>query len=150
VYENVNNGVYRCGFATSQSAYEEAFGRLFSALDRLERLLEGSRYLAGDSITEADVRLFPTLVRFDSVYHTLFKCNLRRIVDYRNLHGYLLDLFQTRGFGSTVDMDLIKHGYYVEGGRRLNPYGIVPLGPEIDFHAPHDRARLSSSSGRTS
>jgi glutathionyl-hydroquinone reductase len=143
VYENINNGVYRCGFATSQSAYDEAFATLFAALDRIDSRLGASRYLAGGNITEADIRLYTTLVRFDIAYHTLFKCNLRRIRDYRNLHGYLLDLHQTPGFGDTVDFALIKRGYYFEAGRRINPHGIIPQGPEIDFDAPHDRHGLA-------
>jgi putative glutathione S-transferase len=145
IYENINNGVYRCGFAKSQSAYEEAFHNLFAALDKIESRLDKSRYLVGDVLTEADIRLFTTLVRFDSVYHGHFKCNLRRIADYHNLHNYLLDLYQTPGLGETVDMPRIKHGYYVEAGLHINPTGIIPLGPEIDFHAPHDRDRFGAS-----
>ncbi|MCA9663957.1 MAG: glutathione S-transferase C-terminal domain-containing protein [Myxococcales bacterium] len=139
VYRDINNGVYRCGFARSQQAYDEAFDALFAALDRAERLLERQRYLAGDRLTEADVRLFPTLIRFDCVYHGHFKCNLRRIVDYPAMWGYLRDLYQTSGFAETVRIDLYKQGYY---GRspRLNPSGIIPKGPAIDFEAPHDRA----------
>lgn len=143
VYENINNGVYRCGFATSQEPYEEAFASLFAALDAIEKRLGRSRYLVGDTLTEADVRLFTTLVRFDACYYVLFKCNLRRIVDYQNLHNYLLDLFQTPGFGSTVDFALIKRGYYFEAGRRINPHGIIPVGPQLDFDAPHDRKKFA-------
>lgn len=142
VYENVNNGVYRCGFATGQAPYEAAFKSLFKALDELEKRLGNSRYLVGNALTEADIRLFTTLVRFDAAYYPLFKCNLRRIADYHNLHNYLLDLYQTPGFGDTVDMERIKHGYYFEAGRRINPYGIIPLGPELDFDAPHDRGKF--------
>jgi putative glutathione S-transferase len=143
VYEHVNNGVYRCGFATSQAPYEAAFAGLFEALDQIEKRLGETRYLVGATLTEADVRLFTTLIRFDAAYYLLFKCNLRRIADYRNLHNYLLDLYQTPGFGDTVEMDRIKHGYYVEAGRRINPYGIIPVGPELAFDAPHDRDRFS-------
>jgi putative glutathione S-transferase len=141
VYENVNNGVYRAGFATSQEAYEEAFGALFAALDELERRLAVQRYLAGRQITEADWRLFTTLVRFDPVYYSHFKCNLRRIADYRSLSHYLRDLYQQPGIAATVNLDHIKRHYY-GSQRHVNPSGIVPLGPELDFSAPHDRARL--------
>lgn len=138
VYGNVNDGVYKCGFATTQGAYEEAFDALFSALDQLEGRLSGSRYLVGDRITLADWRLFTTLVRFDPVYVGHFKCNLRRIADYPNLSGYLRELFQVPGVAETVDMDHIKRHYY-ETHRTLNPKGIVPKGPEVDLRAPHGR-----------
>jgi putative glutathione S-transferase len=140
VYANVNNGVYRAGFATTQKAYERAFNALFGALDQLESRLARSRYLVGDRITEADWRLFPTLVRFDAVYHGHFKCNLRRIADYPNLSNYLRELYQVPGVAETVDMDHIKRHYYASH-LHLNPTGIVPKGPELDFMAPHDRAR---------
>jgi putative glutathione S-transferase len=140
VYENINNGVYRCGFATTQEAYEGAFDALFSALDELEARLDRSRYLAGDRITEADWRLFPTLVRFDAVYYGHFKCNLRRLGDYPNLSNYVRDLYQVPGVAETVDMAQIKRHYYASH-RHINPTGIVPKGPEIDFLAPHDRSR---------
>lgn len=140
VYKNINNGVYRCGFATTQEAYDGAFDALFSALDELEARLDRSRYLVGDRITEADWRLFPTLVRFDAVYYGHFKCNLRRIGDYPNLSNYLRDLHQVPGIAETVDMSHIKRHYYASH-RHINPTGIVPKGPEIDFSAPHDRAR---------
>jgi len=140
VYENVNNGVYRCGFATTQEAYEDAFDALFSALDQLEARLGQSRYLAGDQLTEADWRLFPTLVRFDAVYYGHFKCNLRRLADYPNLSNYVRDLYQVPGVAETVDMAHIKRHYYASH-RHINPTGIVPKGPEIDFLAPHDRSR---------
>ena len=140
VYANVNNGVYRTGFATTQEAYERAFHALFGALDQLESRLAGARYLVGDRITEADWRLFTTLVRFDAVYHGHFKCNLRRIADYPNLSNYLRDLYQVPGVAATVDMDHIKRHYYLSH-RHINPTGIVPAGPELDFMAPHDRAR---------
>ena len=144
VYERVNNGVYRCGFAKSQAAYEEAFTRLFGALDDLDRRLAGQRFLAGSALTEADVRLFPTLVRFDAVYHGLFKCNLRRLEDYPNLSNYLRDLYSRRGFGDTVDISLVKQGYYAI--EQVNPSGIVPVGPVLDFSRPHDRGRFKEAS----
>jgi glutathionyl-hydroquinone reductase len=141
VYENVNNGVYRAGFATTQAAYEEAFRALFAALDDLEKRLGRSRYLVGQCVTEADWRLFTTLVRFDAVYVGHFKCNLRRIGDYPNLSHYLRDLYQTPGIAATVNMDHIKRHYY-GSHRHINPTGIVPLGPTVDFAAPHDRERF--------
>ncbi|MDH3287644.1 MAG: glutathione S-transferase family protein [Betaproteobacteria bacterium] len=144
VYANVNNGVYRAGFATTQEAYERAFNALFSALEQLESRLGRSRYVAGERITEADWRLFPTLVRFDAVYHGHFKCNLRRIVDYPNLSNYLRDLYQVPGVATTVDMDHIKRHYYASH-LHMNPTGIVPAGPELDFMAPHDRGRKFAS-----
>ena len=143
VYENVNNGVYRAGFATSQEAYEEAFRNLFAALDRLEQTLSGQRYLVGAGITEADWRLFTTLIRFDAVYNGHFKCNLRRIEDYPNLSNYLRDLFQVPGIAATVNLDHIKRHYY-GSHRKLNPSGIVPVGPALDFSAAHDRARFDA------
>jgi putative glutathione S-transferase len=143
VYANINNGVYRAGFATVQEAYEEAFRGVFTTLDELERRLSRQRYVAGPRLTEADWRLFPTLIRFDAVYYGHFKCNLRRIVDYPSLSNYLRDLFQVPGVGETVSMEHIKHHYYASQ-RRVNPSGIVPLGPELDFTAPHDRDRFVS------
>jgi glutathionyl-hydroquinone reductase len=143
VYENVNNGVYRAGFATSQDAYEEAFHAVFGALDELERRLSRQRYLVGDAITEADWRLFPTLVRFDAVYYGHFKCNQRRIADYPNLSNYLRDLYQQPGIAALVNMDHIKRHYY-GSQRHVNPSGIVPLGPQLDFTAPHDRGRFGN------
>jgi putative glutathione S-transferase len=142
VYANVNNGVYRAGFATTQEAYEEAFLELFAALDELERRLASRRYLCG-ALTEADWRLFTTLVRFDAVYYSHFKCNLRRIADYPNLANYLRDLYQMPGIAETVDLDHIKRHYY-GSHKHINPSGIVPLGPALDFSAPHDRARLAA------
>jgi putative glutathione S-transferase len=141
VYESVNNGVYRAGFATSQEAYEEAFGALFAALDEIETRLSRQRYLAGGKLTEADWRLFTTLMRFDAVYYSHFKCNLRRIIDYPNLSNYLRELCQVPGVAETVSMDQIKRHYY-GSHRHINPTGIVPLGPELDFAAPHDRGRF--------
>jgi glutathionyl-hydroquinone reductase len=143
VYENVNNGVYRAGFATAQEAYEEAFHAVFGALDELERRLSRQRYLVGRDITEADWRLFTTLVRFDAVYYSHFKCNLRRIIDYPNLSNYLRDLYQQGGVAATVNMDHIKRHYY-GSQRHVNPTGIVPLGPQLDFSAPHDRGRFEN------
>ncbi len=141
VYGAVNNGVYKAGFATNQAAYEEAFGELFAALDGLEARLSRQRYLVGDHITEADWRLFTTLVRFDPVYVGHFKCNLRRIADYPNLSNYLRDLYQVPGVAQTVDMRHIKAHYYASH-RNINPTGIIPLGPQFDHLAPHDRTRL--------
>ncbi len=143
VYAQVNNGVYRAGFATTQGAYEEAFLALFGRLDALEARLSRQRWLVGDQQTEADWRLFTTLVRFDAVYFGHFKCNLRRIVDYPNLSNYLRDLYQTPGIAETVNFDHIKR-YYYGSHRRINPTGIVPLGPALDLAAAHDRGRLGS------
>lgn len=141
IYEDVNNGVYKAGFATTQEAYEEAFDALFARLDWLEERLSRQRFLAGDQITEADIRLFTTLVRFDAVYHYHFKCNLRRLVDYSNLWGYARDLYQRPGFGDTVNFDHIKRHYYMTHPQ-LNPTRIVPKGPAVDWTEPHDRDRL--------
>lgn len=138
VYHEVNNGVYRAGFASSQVAYEQAVRQLFRALDWLESRLQKQRYLVGERITEADWRLFTTLVRFDPVYHGHFKCNLRRLVDYPALWAYTRELYQWPGVAETVNMDHIKTHYYASH-REINPTGIVPLGPEIDFTAPHGR-----------
>jgi putative glutathione S-transferase len=141
IYPNVNNGVYRAGFATSQEAYEEAARGIFATFDQLEERLSRQRYLVGHRITEADWRLFTTLVRFDSVYHGHFKCNLRRVADYHNLSNYLRDLYQVPGVAETVNIPQIKLHYY-GSQRQVNPTGIVPIGPEIDFSAPHDRNRF--------
>lgn len=138
VYPNVNNGVYRCGFATTQEAYEEAFGELFRTLDQLDERLGRQRYLVGDRITEADWRLFTTLVRFDAVYVGHFKCNLRRIADYPHLSGYLRELYQVPGVAETVDLVHIKRHYYESHGT-INPTGVVPVGPELDLERPHGR-----------
>jgi len=142
VFETVNNGVYRCGFASTQEAYEEAFLDLFGTLDWLEQKLSTQRYLAGARITEADWRLFTTLVRFDAVYVGHFKCNLRRIADHPNLSNYLRDLYQVPGIAETVNIDHIKRHYYMSM-LHINPTGIVPLGPALDFEAGHDRGRFS-------
>ncbi len=141
VYRDVNNGVYRAGFATNQEAYEAAFDDVFARLDWLEARLASQRYLVGNQLTEADIRLFPTLVRFDAVYYSHFKCNLRRLIDYPNLWGYARDLFQRPGFGETVDFDQIKRHYYGTHPQ-INPTRIVPKGPQIDWLAPHDRNKL--------
>lgn len=146
IYERVNDGVYRAGFATTQHAYEQAVRRLFDTLDELDARLAGRRFLFGDRIVETDWRLFVTLVRFDAVYHGHFKCNLRRIADYPNLSGYLRDLYQHDGIADTVNFDHIKRHYYVTHDD-INPTGIVPLGPDQDLSAPHGRAPLSA--GRT-
>jgi putative glutathione S-transferase len=142
VYPNINNGVYRTGFATTQTAYEEAFHDLFGALDKIEQRLSKQRYLAGARITEADWRLFTTLIRFDPVYVGHFKCNLRRIADYPNLSNYLRELYQWPGVKETVNFEHIKRHYYMSHPQ-INPTRIVPLGPEQNLDAPHDRARLA-------
>jgi len=144
VYDAINNGVYRCGFARTQAAYEQSFRKLFAALDSIEQRLGRQRYLVGDRFTEADLRLFPTLVRFDAVYYSHFKCNLRRLADYYNLSNYTRDIYQMPGVAESVDIPRIKLGYY-GGMRNLNPSGIIPLGPELDFSAPHDRGRLAKA-----
>lgn len=138
IYDTFNNGVYKSGFATTQEAYAEAVIPLFKTLDWLEERLSRQRYLTGDSITEADWRLFPTLVRFDAVYVGHFKCNLRRLVDYPNLWAYTRELYQWPGVRETVNFEHIKRHYY-ESHTSINPYGIVPLGPVLDFDAPHGR-----------
>jgi len=141
IFRDVNTGVYRAGFATSQDAYEEGFRAVFAALDWLEERLSRQRYLAGKRLTEADWRLFTTIVRFDAVYYSHFKCNLRRIADYHNLSNYLRDLFQVSGVADTVDLDHIKRHYYMSMPT-INPTRIVPLGPALDFTARHDRERF--------
>ncbi|OXL28870.1 glutathione S-transferase family protein [Psychrobacter sp. DAB_AL32B] len=141
VYDAVNNGVYKAGFATTEAAYKEAVVKLFDALDTLEARLADQRYLIDSTITEADWRLFTTLVRFDAVYVGHFKCNIRRIVDYPNLWGYLRDLYQVPVVKDTINMDHIKAHYYISHAN-INPTRIVPVGPVIDFNEPHDRKRL--------
>jgi putative glutathione S-transferase len=141
VYPNINNGVYRAGFATTQEAYEEAVNAVFAALDTLEQRLATRRYLTGERLTEADVRLFTTLIRFDPVYHGHFKCNVRRIVDYPNLWGYVRELYQLPGIAATVHIDFIKRHYYGSHAN-INPTRIVPVGPALDYLAPHGRERL--------
>ena len=141
IYATVNNGVYRAGFASTQTAYEEAVWPLFDTLDMLDERLATRRYLCGARVTEADWRLFSTLVRFDAVYHGHFKCNLRRILDYPNLSGYLRDLYQTPGVAETVDFAHFK-GHYYQSHKRLNPSGVVPIGPMMTLDAPHGRQAL--------
>lgn len=143
IYANVNDGVYRAGFATSQASYDQAVEPLFATLDTLEEHLGASRYLAGAHLTEADWRLFVTLVRFDVAYHGAFKCNLRRIADYPNLSSYLRELHQWPGIRETVNIAHIKQGYYVNPA--INPTLIVPKGPAVDLDAPHDRERLTGA-----
>jgi len=141
VYNTVNNGVYKAGFATAQDKYEQAYSALFESLDWLEGILAQQRYLAGSQLTEADWRLFTTLVRFDAVYYSHFKCNRQQIRDYPNLSGYLRELYQVPGVAETVDINQIKRHYYVSQ-RTINPTQIVPVGPELDFSAPHGRGKL--------
>lgn len=142
IYDPINNGVYRAGFATEQGPYDEAIDDLFGALDHWNDVLAKQRYLAGDHLTEADVAMFTTLVRFDRVYHTHFMCNVSQIRDYEHLWPYLRDLYQTPGVGETVDMDHIAEHYYTTHPD-VNPHRIVARGPDLDFEAPHDRERLS-------
>ncbi|MBZ8182813.1 glutathione S-transferase family protein [Oscillatoria salina] len=145
VYHAVNNGVYRCGFAQTQAAYNQAYEKLFATLDEIDSVLETSRYLCGNQLTLADVRLFTTLFRFDIAYYGLFKCNRRRIQDYQNLGGYLRDLYQLPGVAETCNQEAVKHDYY---GNLfpLNPGGIIPQGPELtNLLEPHDRAKFPVS-----
>jgi len=142
IYETLNNGVYKSGFATTQEAYDEAIVPLFDTLDFLDERLSAQRYLTGSEITEADWRLFTTLVRFDPVYVGHFKCNIRRIADYANLSGYVRDLYQQPGVAETVNMEHIKHHYYASH-ESINPTRIVPMGPMVDYTLPHTRAALS-------
>ena len=138
IYDTLNNGVYKCGFATTQSAYDKAIKPLFETMDWLETRLSETRYLMGDRATEADWRLFTTLVRFDPVYHLHFKCNRRRLVDYPNLWGYTRDLYQTPGVAETVHFNhIIRHYHYSH--ESINPHRIIPVGPDLDFGAPHGR-----------
>jgi putative glutathione S-transferase len=141
LYDNINNGVYKAGFATRQQPYEISCKKLFDALDQIEQRLSKTRYLFGNRIVEADWRLFCTLVRFDVVYHGHFKCNLRRIIDYRNLQGYLMDLYQQPGIADTVNFDHIKRHYYMTH-EEINPTRIVPLGPIVDLTKPHGRGKI--------
>ncbi|MEE3118226.1 MAG: glutathione S-transferase C-terminal domain-containing protein, partial [Pseudomonadota bacterium] len=142
VYHTVNNGVYKAGFATAQDKYEEAYWALFESLDWLEQRLTGQRYLVGGQLTEADWRLFTTLIRFDAVYFSHFKCNRQRIADFPALSAYVRDLYQVAGVAETVDIDQIKRHYYVSQ-RTINPTQVVPVGPALDFDAPHGREQLS-------
>ncbi|WP_375055999.1 glutathione S-transferase family protein [Zobellella sp. DQSA1] len=140
VYDQVNNGVYRAGFATSQAAYDEAITTLFDGLDRLEQRLAGRRYLLGSRLTEADIRLWTTLARFDAVYHTHFKCDHRKIAEYPMLYGYLRDIYQTSGIADTLDLAHIRHHYF-RSHPTINPHGIVSVGPAQDWSQPHHRTR---------
>ncbi|WNO08796.1 glutathione S-transferase family protein [Teredinibacter sp. KSP-S5-2] len=142
VYHTVNNGVYKCGFATTQQAYEKAFRTLFNTLDNLDAKLGKQRYLTGNRLTEADWRLFTTLIRFDAVYHGHFKTNLRQIENYPNLSNYLRELYQIPGIAGTVDMQQIKAHYY-GSHTTINPTHIIPAGPELDFNRPHNRGQFS-------
>lgn len=141
IYSTINNGVYRCGFAQTQTAYESACEALFATLDEIDQTLATRRYLCGDAVTLADVRLFTTLFRFDVVYYSLFKCNRRRIQDYPQLSGYLRDLYQLPGVAATCNLEAVKRDYY---GNLfpLNPGGLIPIGPELDLDKPHDRDRF--------
>jgi len=141
IYSNINNGVYRAGFATRQAAYEQAFCNVFDTLEEIEQILSQHRYLVGNTITEADWRLFCTLIRFDAVYYSHFKCNWRRISEFPNLSNYVRDLYQVPGVAETVNIEQIKRHYY-GSQRQVNPTGIVAVGPQLDFAAPHDRARF--------
>jgi glutathionyl-hydroquinone reductase len=142
IYYAVNIGVYKAGLATTQAEYEEAFDALFATMDALDERLARRRFLLGSELCEADVRLFPTLARFDAVYYTLFKCNLRRLIDYQYLWGYARDLYQRPGFGDTTDFDQIKRHYY-QTQSWVNPSRIVPKGPYISWLEPHGRDRIS-------
>ena len=144
IYEPINNGVYRSGFATTQAAYEEAVTQLFNALDHWDNVLASQRYLCGDVITEADWCMFTTLIRFDAVYVGHFKCNLRRIIDYPNLWNYIKELYQIPGVAETCNFDHIKRHYY-ESHEGINPTRIVPKGPIIDYNEPHNRDRLAAA-----
>ncbi|HME30824.1 MAG TPA: glutathione S-transferase family protein [Pseudolabrys sp.] len=141
IYSNINNGVYRAGFATTQAAYEQAFCNVFDTLEEIEQILSQHRYLVGNTITEADWRLFCTLIRFDAVYYSHFKCNWRRISEFPNLSNYVRDLYQVPGVAETVNIEQIKRHYY-GSQRQVNPTGIVAVGPQLDFAAPHDRSRF--------
>ncbi len=142
VYATVNNGVYRCGFARSQAAYDEAYDALFATLDEIEARLGRQRYLVGNQITEADWRLFPTLVRFDVAYFSLFKCNRNRIADYPNLLNYMRELYAVPGVAETVKPRYYVMGYY--SITRVNPTGLIPKGTPVDFRQPHDRSRFAA------
>lgn len=141
IYDSVNNGVYKAGFATSQQAYDEAVDGVFASLERLEQILGQHRYLTGSQLTEADIRLWTTLVRFDPVYVTHFKCDQRRISDYPNLYGFLRDIYQMPGIAETVDFGHIRNHYY-RSHKTINPTGIISVGPQQDLHEPHGRDLL--------
>ena len=140
---NINNGVYKAGFSTSQKAYEETYENMFKAYDELEARLEQRRYLCGDQITEADWRLFPTLLRFDTVYYPLFKCNKKHLYEYPNLWNYCRDLYQQPGIAEVCHLAFAKKGYF--SNPRVNPNGVIPLGPDIDFNQAHDRDRFKNA-----
>jgi putative glutathione S-transferase len=144
IYPTINNGVYRAGFATTQDAHNEAVAEIFDTLDQLEERLSHNRYLTGNTITEADWRLFTTLVRFDTVYVGHFICNLRRIIDYPNIWGYVRDIYQMLGIAETVSLDNIKTRYYASH-ETINPSRVIPKGPKIDFYMPHDREKRVSN-----
>lgn len=143
IYPTINNGVYKAGFATTQSAYDEAVTGVFDALDSLETRLAQQRYLTGNQLTEADIRLWTTLLRFDPVYHTHFKCDKRRLADYPNLFGFLRDIYQIPSIADTVNMAHIRHHYYRSHGT-INPHGIISIGPDSDLNAPHGRDKMNS------
>ncbi|MFK8041609.1 glutathione S-transferase family protein [Congregibacter sp.] len=145
IYPAINNGVYRAGFATTQKAYAEAYREVFAELDHIDAHLASNRYLCGDTLTEADIRLFTTLIRFDSVYHGHFKCNRNRLEDFSNIAGYVRDIYQLEGIAETVDFYHIKTHYYASHGT-INPTGVVPLGPDIDYDRPHGRDALRAVS----
>ncbi|MDX1267052.1 MAG: glutathione S-transferase C-terminal domain-containing protein, partial [Oceanisphaera sp.] len=138
VYDTINNGVYKAGFATRQPAYDDAVSALFTGLDRLEQRLGRQRYLVGNRLTEADLRLWTTLARFDAVYHTHFKCDRRKISEYPNLYGFLRDLYQHAGIADTLNMNHIRHHYFCSHSS-INPHGIISIGPVQDWSAAHDR-----------
>ncbi|XP_013422016.1 uncharacterized protein LOC106181976 isoform X2 [Lingula anatina] len=142
IYPKINNGVYRCGFARKQEPYDTAVAELFDGLDKVESILSGKRYLTGPDMTEADIRLFTTLIRFDPVYHGHFKCNKKRIIDYPNLWAYTRDIYQTHGIAETVNMDHIKK-HYMESHDTINPFRIVSVGPDLDYMEPHGREKMS-------